>query len=142
MFGRFVRLPFLVLFLGLFGPALAAIAQVVDPTVPPTGQEWQSFFEALSGVQGMGTMALVALGVQGLMLMFRGPLANLAGAGKLTLVTGLTMAAGVLSLRASGMEWPACFMNSVTLAAVQVFLHQVWTQFKPSPTSSFNGGGK
>lgn len=129
MFARFVRLPALMIISMFCFCGTMALAQVVDPSVPPTGAEWQAFFEALGGAQGMSTLALVALGVQGLMLMFRGPLSNLAGSGKILLVTGLTLAGGVVGLRASGMDWASCFMHSTTLAAVQVFLHQLWTQF-------------
>lgn len=142
MFARFVRLLALA-FLPLVAFFSAAIAWgQVDPTLPPTGAEWQDFFTALGGVQGMSTMALVALVVQGLMLMFRGPLSNLAGAGKLVVVTGLTLVGGVVSLHAQGLDWVSCLMQSTTLAAMQVFLHQVWTQFKPGDSSSLNGGKK
>lgn len=139
MVSRLLRLLALV-FVPLF--ASLALGQVVDPSLPPSGEELQAFFTALGGIQGMSTLALVGLGIQGLMLAFRGPLSSLAGAGKLTLVTGLSLLGGVIGLRAAGLDWALCLMHSTSLAAAQVFLHQLWKQLGSPSIPVLNGASK
>lgn len=115
------------IFAFLFFPLLAfAQAVVVDP---PSQADWNAFFIAIGGMKGMGTLGIVAVVVQGLMLGIKSKLGEFAGKYQLVLVVFLTMLGGMLALKMQGMDWPSVLTHSATLSAVQVFLHQVYVQF-------------
>lgn len=119
-----VVMSILVLALGL---AKAAFGMEV---MPPTAAEWGAFIEAIGGYQTLGTLGLVALVVQGLMLVARSTLGEMAGPFKFLVVSLLTLIGGVLALNLSGMDWVSALTHSTTIAAAQVFIHQAVKQFR------------
>lgn len=110
-----------------------ALAQ--DPTVivPPSAADFAAFLAALGGAKTLGVLGIVAVVVQGLMLLLKSKLGEMAGKYQLILVMLLTMVTGALALRMSGLDWASVLMHSTTLTAVQVFLHQLYTQFLEKP---------
>jgi enamine deaminase RidA (YjgF/YER057c/UK114 family) len=116
-------LSFIVLMLLSF----AALAQG-EVIVPPTGEELLKFLQSIGGLKGAGSLAIAVVAVQGLILFFRSSFAKFSGASQLLIVNGLSLVAGVIALKASGVELSAALLHSQTIAAVQVFLHQVVKQ--------------
>lgn len=98
--------------------------------VPPSGDEWAALLASLGGLKGAGVLGIVAIVVQGLMLAARQFLVNVAGKWKFALVSGLSLVGGILALKLTGIDWVAALMHSSTLAAAQVFLHQMILQFQ------------
>lgn len=92
----------------------------------------QSLLKFMGEIKGATTMAIIAGVVQLLMLFFRTSLSNFAGKWKLLIVSGLTVAATVVGLMSQGMTLLAALVNGATLAAVQVFVHQLWKQINES----------
>jgi type IV secretory pathway VirB2 component (pilin) len=116
----------------LFVISFAALAQG-EVIVPPTGDELVKLLQSIGGAVGAGTLAIVAVVVQGVLLFFRSSFAKFAGIWQLVIVNGLTLAVGVVALKAQGVEWSAALLHSQTLAALQVLVHQVWKQLsKPA----------
>ena len=74
-------------------------------------------------------MGLAALLSQLAMLFLRTPLASFAGKYKLVAIYVLSVVAGLLTLKVSGMDWGAAALHTQTLAALQVFGNQVYKQF-------------
>lgn len=97
--------------------------------VAPTGDEFKNYVDSLGGIKGAGTLGIILLVVQGLMLLLRSKAGDLAGQLRLLLVIGLTMVGGIISLRIQGIQWVSVLTNSATLASFQVFLHQIYSQF-------------
>lgn len=104
--------------------SLAAMAQV-EPT---SMSDIQKFIESLGGLKGLGALGIAAIAVQGLLLFFKSAFASFAGPAKILIVYGLTLVAGVLSLKISGVDWGGALLHTQTLAAAQVFLHQLYKQ--------------
>lgn len=134
----FAIVALLMIFVMPFASALAQEAAQVAPQVlesapsivaPPTEADWTAFLTALGGIKGLGTLGLIAVIVQGLMIAIKLNVGKLEGKIQILLVTFLTLIGGVIALKASGMEWQAVLVHSSTLAAVQVFLHQLYKQF-------------
>ena len=107
--------------------AFAALAQG-EVIVPPSGDELIKFLQSLGGLKGAGTAAIVVIVVQGLLLFFRSSFAKFAGISQILIVNGLTLIAGVIALKAQGMELSVALLHSQTIAAFQVFAHQVFKQ--------------
>lgn len=99
--------------------------------VEPTPGEWSTFLTSIGNAKGLGAMGVSALVAQGSLLLLRTKVGDLTGRAKFLLVTSLTVVAGVTSLRISGLDWPSSLMHSSTLAAGQVFVHQLFKQFEP-----------
>lgn len=99
------------------------------PLDEPSAAEWVQFVSALGGVKGMGTLGLVALAVQGLLLAARSRFSRLNGKAKLLTVSGLTMAGGVTGLMLTGSDMTSAIVHSTTLAAAQVYAHQFKREF-------------
>lgn len=119
-------LGFIVLMLLSF----AALAQG-DVIVPPTGDELIKLLQSVGGLKGASALAIAVVAVQALLLFFRSSFAKFSGASQLLIVNALTLVAGVLALKVSGgVEWSAALLHSQTLAALQVFFHQVLKQVK------------
>lgn len=111
---------------------VAAGADAVKTAVevaPPTAAEIGKFLEALGGVKGAGTLAIVAIVVQGLMLVMKTALGKMAGIWQVIILNLLTLIGGVIALKMSGSDWASALLHSQSLAAFQVFLHQLWKQF-------------
>lgn len=109
-----------------------AFGQDVAPAVP-TADEWDHLYSSLNGMKGIGGLGIVAVIVQGLMLLLRSQFGSMAGHFRLLALSALTLAGGVLALRMQGLAWPAVLMHSGTLIAGQVFVHQMWTQINAAP---------
>lgn len=117
-------LSFIVLMLLSF----AALAQG-EVIVAPTGEELLKFLQSIGGLKGAGALAIAVVAVQGLILFFRSSFAKFSGAYQLLIVNALSLVAGVVALKVSGgVEWSAALLHSQTLAALQVFVHQVLKQ--------------
>lgn len=97
--------------------------------LPPSTEEIQALLVALGGLKGASALAIVAVVVQGLMLFFKTKLASFAGKFQLLVVMFLSLLGGVFALKMSGVDWGAAIIHSQTLAALQVFLHQIFKQF-------------
>jgi hypothetical protein len=108
---------------------VAAVAAVVPPVVPPTQDEWTALLTSIGGLKGASSMAIAAVVIQGLMLLFRTKLGEMAGKFRLLIVSVLTLVGGIIALKISGVEGPALFMHSTTLLSFQVLLNQVMKQF-------------
>jgi len=112
----------------------AATVPLEGPVVvPPTSEEISAFLTMLGGLKGAGTLAIIMVIVQGLAILFRSSLGTIAGIYRLLVVNGLTLLLGIIALKMQGMEWAAVLLNSQTVVAIQVFLHQVFTQYKKLP---------
>jgi hypothetical protein len=105
------------------------VPPAVDAVAAPSDAELSAFVKALGGVAGMGTLGIVALVVQGLMLLVRTKLGEFAGKYRLLIVLVLTVAGGVVGLMAGGMPFAAALVNAGTLSAVMVLLNQIYRQF-------------
>jgi hypothetical protein len=68
--------------------------------------------------------------LQAIMLFFRTPLANFAGKWRFLIVAGTSLVAGTVALIATGTPVLAALAHANTLAATQVFFHQLVTQFQ------------
>ena len=96
----------------------------------PTADWLMLMVAAIGGMKGMSALAIAASVSQLLLKFLSTPLAKFAGKYKLLAVTGLTLVTGVLALMvASDMSMFVALMHSTTLAAFQVFVHQIWKQF-------------
>lgn len=127
--------PALLIF-SLLLTSVICFADDVVAVTPPTGAEWGALIQALGGLKGAGILAIVAVVIQALMFFFRTSLADFAGKWKIVIVTGLSLIGGVVGLRLTGVDWLAAIVNSGTLAAAQVFAHQLITQLTEPPKSA------
>jgi len=96
----------------------------------PTEQWIMDLFSGLGGLKGASTLAIVALIVQLIMKFFKTPLANFAGKYRLIVVSGLTVIGGMVGLVAQGSTWLSALVSASVIAAIQVFFHQIVTQYK------------
>ena len=109
--------------------AAKEVVETASEIAGPTAGDIAKFLEALGGVKNLGTLGIVALVVQGLMLVAKSALGKMAGIYQMLILNFLTLAAGVIALKMSGMDWASAILHSQSLAAFQVFLHQAWKQF-------------
>lgn len=106
----------------LFAPEARADEPSVGPADP---SDLAKLLEAIGGAKGAGAMG-IALVVTQVLLMIAKALWNPSGGWQLTLVSGLSLASGVLFLMVIGkLDLGAALMHSTTLAAIQVFLNQI-----------------
>ena len=117
----------LTLLIAVVFAAVFAFAQEV--VAPPTQEEIASFLASLGGIKGAGTMAIVATVVQFIMLLAKSGLGKMAGVYQILLVSFLTLVGGVVGLKMNGLDWGSAILHSSSLAAGQVFLHQLYKQF-------------
>jgi len=89
----------------------------------------KALMDSVGGMKGLGSMGLVALIIQLMMLFFRTKLATFAGKWKLMIVYGLSMVGGILAMKVNGADWGAALVHANTLAAGQSWVHQLWKQF-------------
>lgn len=113
-----------------FGQDALTLPQMpVDVIAEPSAQELMSFLAALGGAKGLGVMGMVALGVQGAMLLLKSKLGELAGKYRLLIVMGLTLVSGVVAMKMQGMDWGSALLHSWSIGAFQVLFHQGYKQF-------------
>ncbi len=113
--------------------AFLLIAQVAGsmPTDLQPDESFTALLKVLGGLKGAGALSVALAVVQGLMLVFRTEkFASWSGKWRLTVVSFLSVVAGVLASRVSGVDWLASFVNGGVLAAASVFGNQVFQQFK------------
>lgn len=120
-FSFFACLFFFVLFTGM-----AFAADVIEP---PSQMDIMAFLAALGGLKGASALVIAAAVVQGIMLALRSSVGNFLGKWRLTAVLLLSVVAGVIALRISGVSLGAALMHSTTLAALQVLANQIYKQF-------------
>lgn len=108
---------------------IASVAFAQTAITPPTTAELAAFLATIGGLKGASAMVITAFAVQGILLFFRSSFGNLAGIYQLLIVNGMTLVAGVLALMMSGQTFLQALLNSQTLAMIQVFAHQLRTQF-------------
>lgn len=108
----------------LFAPTMARADEPAVPGIEPS--DFQKLLEAIGGAKGAGAMGIALIVVQVLMLLAKAIWRPTAG-WQLTLVLGLSLGAGILSLMVIGkLDFGAALVHSTTLAAIQVFLNQVF----------------
>lgn len=115
---------------------LFSIAFAQDVLVPPSGDELTALLKALGGLKGASSLAIVAIAVQGLLLVFRSSFAKFSGAYQILIVNLLTLVGSFVALKAQGMDVVAIITNSQILTAAQVFVHQLIKQFTKLPAVS------
>jgi hypothetical protein len=82
-----------------------------------------------STVQGQSVLAVAAGLAQLALKAFQTPLADFAGKYKLVVVSGVTVLATVLGSMLTGLSFTAALLSGGAVTALQVFVHQVYTQF-------------
>lgn len=113
---------------------LPFVALAQDPSGPTVTvldflkQVWAT----LSGIKGASTLAAVAAVVQTIMVFFKTSLADVAGKYKLVLVSLLSLVGAVVAGLLQGETWIQILTNGGVLAAGQVFLHQIVSEFFPN----------
>jgi hypothetical protein len=113
--------------------ALLFIAQTAG-SMPVDLQPDESFvavLKILGGLKGAGAMTVALACVQAVMLFFRTEkFSSWSGKWRLTVVSFLSIVAGVLASRVSGGDWLSSLVNGGVLASMSVFGNQVFQQFK------------
>ncbi len=84
--------------------------------------------------KSMTSLALAAGAVQLLILFFNAPISGkifskLDAQLKLIIVTALSIVAGLIAQKIAGISFGDAFWSAANLAAVQVFLHQIYLKF-------------
>lgn len=121
VFGVFIFLLFTRIAIGADGH----IESTIIADAPSIG-EWTAFLSAVAGWQGLGTLGIVGLVIQGFMLGVR----HFRPEWKLAAVSGGSMVLGMTTLIGQGLDWKMAAMHSTTLAAAQVFGYEVLKAFK------------
>jgi hypothetical protein len=115
-----------------FGQEVAApaIQPVADLSQNIEVQDFLSFLvQSMGGLKGASSLAIVAMIVQGLVMVMRLKFADKFVHGyKLLIVYGLSMVGGVLTLMSQGIDLQAALIHANSMAAYQVFFHQVIKQ--------------
>lgn len=121
----------LLAFLAVLLLPLAALAQAASAPTDALdyGAALSELVKLASTLKGAGALAITVAIVQGLMLALRTPLADKLGKWKLTALLGLSCVASFVSALAAGATFGAALLSGPLLAAVQVFAHQLFTQF-------------
>lgn len=116
------------IFLSFFAFITCAFAEVAVSEIP-VSDFLMELYKSINGIKGLSVLASAIVIVQLLMMFFKTKLSDFAGKYRLLVVTGLTMVVGILGLMNTGMPFLAAMVHSSTLAAAQVFGHQVIVQF-------------
>lgn len=90
----------------------------------------KSLIDAVGSVKGASTLGVVLIAVQLIMQFLKTKWGGAAGKYRLLAITGLTLVGGVLAIMAtSDVTFGVAIISSANLAALQVFLHQLYKQF-------------
>ena len=127
-----IKMGFLAIFIYLFSGVLA-FAQSGGDVVSDL-DFFAKLMELVGGYKGLAGAALVLALVQLGIMFLKTPLAgrvfkDLSGATKLLLVNGLTILAGFLVLKMSGVPTGEALVKTMALPLVQEFLYQLYKQF-------------
>lgn len=121
---------FFLFLLALFVPAVALAQAASMPVDLDWSQSLNLIMQAIGGMKGAGALG-IAMGVtQIIMRLVQSPLGNYAGKYKLLVYTGVSMVAGVLALKLTGIDWIGALTNSAVITAVGTFVHQIILQTK------------
>ncbi len=94
-------------------------------------ESFTAFVKLVGGLKGAGALTIALACVQAVMLFFRTQkFAGWSGKWRLTVVSFLSVVAGVLASRVSGVDWVSSLLNGGVLAAASVFGNQVFQQFR------------
>jgi hypothetical protein len=109
----------------------AAEGQWVADQTEPTPLDWATFMQSIGSWGTLNRLGMAAVATQGLLLLMRTKLGDLTGKAKLAIVSVCSVSIGVIALRTGGLDWGQAFMHSTTLAALQVFGHQLAQTYLP-----------
>lgn len=104
----------------------------------PTEEFLKALIASIGGMKGASHLAIAGVVVQLLIMLLKTPLMGsvfkkIGGQWKLTVVSGLSLIAGVISLKLSGVELGAALIHSTTLTAFMVFANELYKHFaKPA----------
>lgn len=116
---------------------IVLLAQVAGDTVS-SSDFFSSAIAFVGGIKGASIMAISVAAVQLLTKFFSSGLSDFAGKYKLVIVYFLSVAASVLAVLASGGSILSAVISGSVLAALQVFVHQIYVQFiqkDPAPSA-------
>ncbi len=108
---------------------LVAFAQTAPDAPLAYGDALGELVKLIESLKGASALAITLAVTQALMLALRTPLADKLGKWKLTALLGLSCVLSLISAKIAGASWGAAFLSGPLLAAVQVFGHQLFTQF-------------
>lgn len=114
----------------LMFPVLA-LAGIDD--IFPTETWIMELMKFISTAKGLGTLAFAAGLTQLVMLLFQTPMAEMAGKWRLVIVSALSVIGVVLGALVTGMPIGQALLSGPALAALQVFINQVYKQFFDKP---------
>lgn len=115
----------------LFAPIIA----LAQDAVISNDQFIMDLIQSIGGLKGAGAMAIGLVVAQLLVKFLKTPIAgslmkNVNGKAKLIIVSLLTVASAVLSLKAStDISWIAALTHSSVLATISVYFHQFYKEF-------------
>lgn len=116
----------------LFALMFLGVAALADTPVP-NQDFWAQLALFVGGLKGASMLAIV-VGVSQLVLGFsNSALGDIEGKFKLLIVSGTTVVGTVAGMVTTGMTWTAALFSGAGLAALQVFIHQLYTQFTDKP---------
>jgi hypothetical protein len=126
-----------LLFLAPLLVSVSAYAQDTGvPDVDPITTEdfFHYLMSSFGGLKGATALVIAAFVVQAIIRLLKTPLMNsfflrIGGQWKITIVTGLTVVAGVIGLVSAGVPISAALVHSTTLSAFLVFMNQIYRQF-------------
>ena len=128
----------MVLCISLF----ATIAHAQDTSPLPDTAFWSKLLEVLGGAKGMTVKGIVLAVVQLAVVFFRTSFSDFAGKTKLLVVLALSLLATVLGHIFTGMSVPAALLDGTTLAAFQVFAHQLVKHLNEKPQQTIQLGSR
>lgn len=140
LFSALLR-PFL--FPGAFGVFMLTLALFIFPRVVfaddietpvDTGAWLLSLVQWIISVKGAALLVIVVGAVQIVMQFFKTSFGSLAGKWRLSIVAFLSLVGVVVAGMSSGLTFLQAALAAPTIAAVQVFVHQLVKQFtEPTP---------
>lgn len=122
---------FFILVAMLFAPLLAFAQDVVVAN----DQFLMDLIQSIGGIKGAGALGIALVVTQLLVKFLKTPIAgslmkNVNSKAKLIIVSVITVASAVLSLKAStDISWLAALTHSSVLATITVYFHQLYKEF-------------